>query len=439
LRLSKLRRRFGALRLLLALPLLLAAAAWAHEFTLEALVSAFFKVEGREAHLVVRVPLYLFKAVRFPVRGVEVDVEHSGDAMDRALAALQAAVVVTENGRRLQASTASGRLTLPSDRSFDVYGRAAAHVAAPVEPDTRIVVDQGYVDAHLVYPIESPDARFALATSAGQEIGTKLAIRFLGPHGEDRAVLVKSGTGPVELNPGVWTAARGFVGLGIAHIWTGLDHLLFLLCLVAPLRGVRPLLAIITGFTVAHSFTLIGSAFGLAPQGAWFPPFVEMMIALSIVYMAVENVIGVSVTRRALLAIGFGLVHGFGFSQGLQEQLQFAGSHLVTALFAFNFGIEIGQLVVLAVMLPVLAVVLRYVLPGRVGSIILSLLIGHVAWHWMVDRWDDLNKVRWPSIGVAELAFVSLWSIGLIVAALAVRTLLSKLRLEPVVAPRARH
>ena len=57
----------------------------------------------------------------------------------------------------------------------------------------------------------------------------------------------------------------------------------------------------------------------------------------------------------------------------------------------------------------------------------------------MVDRWDDLNKVRWPSIGVAELAFVSLWSIGLIVAALAVRTLLSKLRLEPVVAPRARH
>ena len=201
----------------------------------------------------------------------------------------------------------------------------------------------------------------------------------------------------------------------------------------------RPLLAIITGFTVAHSFTLIGSAFGLAPQGAWFPPFVEVMIALSIVYMAVENVIGVSVTRRALLAIGFGLVHGFGFSQGLQEQLQFAGSHLVTALFAFNFGIEIGQLVALAVMLPVLAVVVRYVLPGRVGSIILSLLIGHVAWHWMVDRWDDLNKVRWPSIGVAELASVSLWSIGLIAAAITVRTLLSKLRLEPVVASRARH
>jgi len=438
LRLNALRGRFGAVRLLLALPLLVAAAAWAHEFTLEALVSAFFKVEVREAHLVIRVPLYLFKAVRFPVRGVEVDVEHSGDALQRALAALQGAVVVTEDGHRLQASATSGRLALPSDRSFDSYERAAAHVAAPVEPDTHIVVDQGYVDAHLVYPIDSSDARFALATSAGQEIGTKLAIRFLGPHGEDRAVLVKSGTGAVDLNTSAWTAARGFVGLCIAHIWTGLDHLLFLVCLVARLRGVRPLLAIITGFTVAHSFTLIGSAFGLAPQGAWFPPLVEMMIALSIVYIAIENVIGVSVTRRALLAIGFGLIHGFAFSQGLQEQLQFAGSHLVTALFAFNLGIEIGQVVALAVMLPILILVLRHLLPGRVGSIILSLLIGHIAWHWMADRWDELTKVRWPSIGLSELFFVLLWVFGLMLAAMAVRALLSRIRLEAPAISRAK-
>jgi hypothetical protein len=422
---------------LLAAALVAASAAWAHEFTLEALVSAFFKVEGKEAHLVIRAPLYLFKAIRFPVRGIEVDVEHSNEAMQRALDALQQGVVVTEDGRPLRASAASGRLALPSDRSFDTYDRATAHVAAPVEPDTRIVVDQGYVDAHIVYPIESQDAVFALATSAGKEIGTKLAIRFLGPHGEDRAVLVKSGSGRVELNPSLLGAASGFVALGIAHIATGLDHLLFLLCLVAPLRGVRPLLAIITGFTVAHSFTLIGSAFGLAPQGAWFPPFVEMAIAMSIVYMAIENVIGVSVTRRALLAIGFGLVHGFAFSQGLQEELQFAGSHLVTALFAFNIGIEIGQLLALAVMLPLVALVLRHVLPGRIGSIILALLIGHVGWHWMVDRWDALSRVRWPSLGVDDVMPVLLWSLGLVAAATAVRALLSRLRVEPSIASRA--
>ena len=69
------------------------------------------------------------------------------------------------------------------------------------------------------------------------------------------------------------------------HILTGVDHMLFLLCLIIPLRGWRQILAIVTTFTVAHSFTLIGSAFQLAPGGAWFPPFVETTIAASIVYM----------------------------------------------------------------------------------------------------------------------------------------------------------
>ena len=85
----------------------------------------------------------------------------------------------------------------------------------------------------------------------------------------------------------------GFVRLGIEHILSGSDHLLFLLCLVVPLRGWRALLAVVTVFTLAHSLTLLGSAFGLAPRGAWFPPFVETPIAASIVYMALENIVGV--------------------------------------------------------------------------------------------------------------------------------------------------
>ena len=429
-------RRFGTLRALaIAAPLLWAAVAWAHEFTLEALMNAFFKVEQKEAHLVVRAPLYLFKSVRFPIKGVEVDVEHSDDAIQRALAALQHDVIVAANGRPLQASRASGRLSLPSDRSFATYEAAARHVATAVEPDTRIVVDQGYVDAHLVYPVESPDAVFSLRTSAGSEIGLKLAIRYAIAGGDERSLLVRSGSGAVELNPGVWGAARGFVVLGIRHIATGIDHLLFLLCLIVPLRGVRQLLTVVTGFTVAHSFTLIGSAFGLAPQGAWFSPFVEMTIALSIVYMAIENIVAVSLSRRLLLAMLFGFVHGFAFSQGLQEELQFAGSHLLTALFAFNLGIETGQIVALALMLPLLSLVGR-VLPGRLGSIILAVLIAHVGWHWMTDRWDALAKVRWPTLEVADVAPMLLWVTGFALLAIALRAAKARLRLEP--APPAR-
>ena len=104
----------------------------------------------------------------------------------------------------------------------------------------------------------------------------------------------------------------------------------------------------VTSFTVAHSVTLIASAYDWRPAALWFPPLVETLIAASIVYMALENIVGARRRRRWLITFAFGLVHGFGFSFALRETLQFAGSHLLTALLAFNLGVELGQLVVLA-------------------------------------------------------------------------------------------
>jgi hypothetical protein len=149
------------------------------------------------------------------------------------------------------------------------------------------------------------------------------------------------------------------VALGFEHILSGTDHLLFLLCLVIPLRRVRTLVAVATAFTVAHSVTLIASAYDLAPSAMWFPPLVETLIATSIVYMALENIVGANTGRRWLITFAFGLVHGFGFSFALRETLQFAGSHLLTSLLAFNLGVELGQLLVLAIAVPALAVLFR--------------------------------------------------------------------------------
>ncbi len=125
-------------------------------------------------------------------------------------------------------------------------------------------------------------------------------------------------------------------------------------CLVIPFRRIRPLVAIVTAFTVAHSITLIASAAGFAPDALWFPPLIEVLIALSIVYMALENIVGAKLERRWMIAFGFGLVHGFGFSFALRESLQFAGAHLATSLVSFNVGVELGQLRVLAVAVPAL-------------------------------------------------------------------------------------
>ena len=422
-----------------ALLALCASLARAHEFKLDAVISGFVKIEPTQAHLVVRAPLYLFKAARFPVKDGQVDIDQSAAALERALAGLQQQIVLLEDGRPLTASRALARLALPSDRSFETYEQALNHVGAPVEAGTEIVIDQGYVDAHLTYPVTSPNAVFSLRTTVAPELGDylKLTFRYLPQTGDSRAIVIKGGTGTVELNPTWLGAAAGFVGLGVAHIVGGFDHLLFLMCLIIPLHGMRQLLTVVTGFTLAHSFTLIGSAFGLTPQGAWFPPFVEMVIALSIVYMAVENIIGIDVRRRVLLTMLFGLVHGFGFSYGLQEELQFAGPHLIVSLFAFNVGIEIGQILALAVMLPVLTLITRHILIGRVGAIVLSAILAHVGWHWMSERWEALSSVRWPTLDMSNLLLLLIWAGGLALAAGVVVATVKRLPLEPVPLPRA--
>jgi hypothetical protein len=259
---------------------------------------------------------------------------------------------------------------------------------------------------------------FTIRTVVAPELKSslKVAIRYM-PLGEaGRAMVITSRSGAVALNPTWIQAAQGFLGFGIAHILSGTDHLLFLLCLVIPLRGLRQILIIITGFTVAHSVTLLGSAFNLAPEGAWFPPFVETLIAASIVYMAFENIVGVDLRRRLLLTCIFGLVHGFGFSYGLKQELQFAGNNLLVSLFSFNIGIEIGQILVLALMLPALALFLRYVLVGPWGTIILSAIVAHVGWHWMEERWDVLWKVPWPRFDETDLAVLARWIVGLLLA-----------------------
>jgi hypothetical protein len=405
----------------------------AHEFKLDAVINAFVKIEPGEAQLVVRAPLYLFKSVKFPVSNIEIDVDKSDPAIERALAAIQQDITLFENERPLAASHATGRLSLPSDRSFETYEQASRHVAESLERGTVIYIDQGYVDARITYPIGSPDSEFFVRTTAGPELGDylKLALRYMPPGEGGRAMVITKGSGTVALNPTWVRAASGFIGLGIVHILTGYDHLLFLLCLVVPLRGWRQILTVITIFTVAHSFTLLGSAFNLAPSGTWFPPFVETAIAASIVYMALENIMGVNLRRRILITGLFGLVHGFGFSYGLQENFQFAGTHLLVSLFAFNLGIEIGQITVLVIMLPVLAVVRQHVLPGRVGMIILSAIVADTGWHWMIDRAQVLWKMPWPRTSAAGLAILAFWVLGILIAAGGLSALAKRLRITP--------
>jgi hypothetical protein len=403
--------------------LLVSLAGEAHEFKLESTVTAFVKVDEREAHLAVRLPLHVLREIKFPVDRAEIALARADPAIQAALALVGSQIVIFEDGRALAVRSARGRLSLPSDRSFERYEDAVRHAARPPDLSTEIYVDQGYLDAHLVYAIASPGSRFTIRTTLAPELKEylKVAIRYLPLGGDGRAMVITSRSGTVSLDPSWYEAASGFVVLGVGHILSGLDHLLFLLCLVIPLAGLRRILGVITAFTVAHSFTLLGAAFGLAPGGAWFPPFVETAIAASIVYMALENIVGANLQRRWLLTALFGLVHGFGFSYGLKENLQFAGRHLVVSLLSFNVGIELGQIAVLIAIVPALGVLRRHLAQReRLFAIVLSALVAHTAWHWMLERGEVLWKTDWPALDAEGAVVAARWLAGALLAAGAV-------------------
>ena len=145
---------------------------------------------------------------------------------------------------------------------------------------------------------------------------------------------------------------------------------------------------------------------------------------MTIFYMALENIVKPNASARWVITFAFGLVHGFGFSFLLRESLQFAGSHLATSLVAFNIGVEIGQLIVLAVAIPVLHVLFKRGVAERVGTIILSALVAHTAWHWTIDRGTALWQAGWPRLDGPSLLILARWTAGAFVAISAVKLIL---------------
>jgi hypothetical protein len=404
----------------------------AHDIPNDVTVQVFVKPDGERLHLLVRAPLRACRDVDFPKRGPGyLDLARADASLhDAATQWISDAIRLYEGDRALpNPRIVETRVSLESDKSFASYEEALARVTGARLPnDTELYWNQGLLDVLFEYPIHSEAADFSIQTGLAQ-LGLRVVtvVRFLPPGGVVRAFEFTGDPGLVRLDPRWSQAALRFVEAGFFHILDGTDHLLFLLCLVIPFRRFRSLIVVVTAFTIAHSITLIASAYNLGPDALWFPPLIETLIAISIVYMALENIVGsglqhglrLSLRRRWMIAFGFGLVHGFGFSFALRETLQFAGSHLLVSLLAFNVGVELGQLLVLALLIPALVFLFRFVVAERVGTIILSALVAHTGWHWMTERAGRLRQFRRPALNAALLAAAMRWlMLAMILAAL---------------------
>jgi hypothetical protein len=220
-------------------------------------------------------------------------------------------------------------------------------------------------------------------------------LRLAGIGGTAAALAI--GPGRVVLDSGDGAQVANFVREGIWHIWIGIDHLAFLIALLLPAvyrRGVNgqwsptesyratltDVITIVTAFSLAHSVTLIASALGWVQLP---PRLVETAIAVSVALAAANNVIRV-VDARWTVAFALGLVHGFGFSNVLDD-LGLSGAGMVGALLGFNVGVEIGQATIVVILLPI-AYAVRRTAAYRIALVAGSVVMVAIAAHWSIER-----------------------------------------------------
>jgi hypothetical protein len=416
----------------------------AHDIPNDVTVQALLKPEGPRLRLLVRVPLQAMRDMDYPKPAGATNTDlldlARADSTLRDAATLWVSdyLDLYEDGEKLPAPlVVSVRAELQSDKSFASYDEAIARLAAPVSPaQTEFFWSQGLLDVLFEYPIHSDRSRFSIEPRLARlGIRTLTVLRFLPPGGGVQGFEFLGDPGLVQLDPTRSQAARQFLARGFRQILGGTGALLFLVCLVIPFRRFQPLAAVVTAFAAAHSITLIASAYNLAPDQLWFPPLVDTLLAAAIVYLAVENLVMTNqmeprrpqspqsqifsavsapsavpsdswLKRRWLVTFGFGLVYGFGFAFALRPALQFAGTHRLTSVLSFNIGIEAGLLLALALLVPALDLLFRFAVTERLGTIILSALIAHTAWHATGDRWALLRRFtfEWPAMDAAFLA-----------------------------------
>ena len=250
--------------------------------------------------------------------------------------AVASQIVIAVNGKVVKDSSIHSRL----DENNNVEARLNFHGAgfSSLEIQSKIIASLPF--GHRQY--------LQIQNSRGQTIFERLLSAAT-----DRATVevahARSNTAALE----AVSSFTNFLCLGVKHILTGYDHLLFLIGLLLVARGFFPSLGIITSFTIAHSITLAVATLGLVQIPS---RIVESLIAASIVFVGIENLLRGDIPKaRRVVPFGFGLIHGFGFASALREAGIGSGTGgIVLPLFSFNLGVELGQIMVAALALPII-------------------------------------------------------------------------------------
>jgi hydrogenase/urease accessory protein HupE len=233
-------------------------------------------------------------------------------------------------------------------------------------------------------PRAAPGGPAAAANQPAQPAATTVARFPDGPDTPEVEYLSQPSAAAPSPETSTFDTFTRFLKLGIEHILTGYDHVAFLVALIVIGLSLREVVKVVTAFTVAHSITLLLAALELVRLNS---RLVESAIALSICYVALENLLRREASHRWLVTFAFGLIHGFGFASALSE-LIVGKANLVVSVLCFNLGVETGQLMIIALLVPLLEYLkarsqLRWVTAGA------SLAVLVLGLNWLVERVTD--------------------------------------------------
>lgn len=233
----------------------------------------------------------------------------------------------------------------PGTVNYDEQNNAHVEFNYPPAPQQQLVLQ-----SKLLAWLPDDHQQYVTVRDA---VGKTLSEKMLSRTDDHLQIAMARVDGSQAQDDSKFSAFADFLKLGIEHILTGYDHLLFLFALLAVTHSFWPAIKIVTFFTIAHSITLAFAGLNIIELPS---SFVEPVIALTIIYVAVENIVrGDHPKGRQWLTFGFGLIHGFGFASVLREMNISSGdTGIVLPLLSFNLGIETGQIAVASVVLPII-------------------------------------------------------------------------------------
>jgi hydrogenase/urease accessory protein HupE len=279
---------------------------------------------------------------------------------------------ILADGKEIKAQTAN-------KVSFDQQNNTIIELSFLGKPITSIGIE-----SKLLSKLPADHKEYVTIKDLG---GHELGKKMLTQQANSLEISLTSGTAQAETENHSTSTFVDFLKLGVEHILTGYDHLLFLFSLLVVTHSFWPAIKIITFFTIAHSITLALAGLNIVDIPS---SIVEPLIAATIVYVGLENIIrkdNVTAQQRCILTFCFGLIHGFGFAGVLREMgISSIETGILVPLFSFNLGVELGQITIASIVLPLIwwlhgkEKISKYLVP--VGSVLTCLAGGY----WLLER-----------------------------------------------------